>query len=463
MGHRSARLARLGVVGVVAVLAIIGAVLVVPRSASAVDADPCAGMSDASKAARPVDMAERYGLTDMHADGFDGRGTIAAVLQFGQSADIGRLHEFQRCVGMRETPTTQSIYSGGTFTPVDDGDPRLPAPAGEAQSDVEVLPATAPGLDRLYVLVSPLTTGSPEFYPTLVQMLDGLRSGAATDGRHVDVVSFSYGGCEADLSTAPDAAWRQLDPALQRLSETGTWFFKGSGDAGSTDCTPFPACGADGSPEARVSVHFPSSSPWVTAVGGLQYVARDGVRLTDPKVWNEKPADGSGTANCAGGGGGVSTVFERPSYQDVVPGGAAPATRGVPDIAGLAGAPGYITLKPPTVAEPTWHWMATGGDSLAGPMYAGAFASLRTALAARGVAAPARVNPMLYDLARDPATYATVFGDIVRGGNVVYPNDPAVVGHYTAETGYDLASGLGEVRMDRLLAVLAPVAPHFTG
>ena len=203
----------------------------------------------------------------------------------------------------------------------------------------------------------------------------------------------------------------------------------------------------------------------MTSVGGLEYAGTGGRLEGEARVWNEKPADGSGSTNCAGGGGGESTIFARPAFQDRVPGGAVPTMRGVPDIAGLAGAPGYLTLKPPTQSTPTWHWMSTGGDSLAGPMYAGAFASLRTALVANGTAPPTHVNPMLYGLANDPTTYAAVFSDVTRGDNVLYPRDPRVVGHHLATVGYDLTSGLGEVHMGRLLAALTvrPSPPHFTG
>ena len=453
-------------------LVVVAVGLVAARPVSAAASDPCADMSNAPNSARPADLVERYGLSAMHAAGYDGRGMTAAVLQFGMSADVGRLHEFQRCVGVRETPTTQLVFDHGMYIPVVDGDPLLPPAGGEAQSDVEVLPSTAPGIDRLYVIVSPLSTGDPQFYAALIAMLDGLRTGIATDGRRVDVVSFSYGTCEARLSTDPNASWRGLDPALKALADTGTWFFKGAGDAGSSDCSPFPACAADNTFESQPSVHFASSSPWVTSVGGLQYAGTGG-RLADPAaVWNTRTSSPHRTDNCSGGGGGESTVFRRPAYQDTVPGGAVPIMRGVPDIAGLAGGGGYLTLKPPTGTIATWHWTGTGGDSLAGPMYAGAFASLRTALVARGLTVPTHVNPVLYALANEPTTYASVFADVTRGDNVLYPDDPRVAGRYPATTGYDLASGLGEVHLGRLLAALTPTpqpepprpaTPNFTG
>lgn len=431
--------------------------LIAPTTTDPVGAvsDPCAGMSAVPAAARPADLAERYDLDELHARGDDGRGVTAAVLQFGMSASVTRLREFQRCVGLPEGAVTQSVLQHGTFVPVADGDPLLPPPGGEAQSDVEVLTSTAPGLEHLYVLVSPLGTGDPAFYPTMVAMLDALRTGAATDGRRVDIVSLSYGACEADLPLAADAPWRTLDPALQALSEAGTWFFKGAGDAGSTDCTVFPRCGV-GTNATALSVHFASSSPWVTSVGGLMFPDHAVSRLRgDAHVWNA--LGGTPGHDCSGGGGGLSTVFSRPDYQDRVPGGAVPSMRGLPDISGLAGAPDYLTLKPPVAPATDWSWVGTGGDSLAGPMYAGAFASLLTGLRRVGVTPPVRLNPLLYALALEPAIYASVFRDVVLGDNSLYPNLHGRT--YAASEGYDLASGLGEVRLGALFDLLTATVP----
>lgn len=429
-------------------------------------ADECAGSATIAEAARPADLARRYDLSAMHAAGDDGRGVTAAVLQFGMSVDESRFHTFQRCLGLAETPMTQSLWQsdGPVVVPwVDPKPPQLPDPGREAQSDVDVLTSTAIGLEHLYVLVSPTVGGGDAYYERLAAMIDALRTGAATGGRRPDVVSFSYGACEQQLASVSPAALDDLDRSMRELSEAGTWFFKGSGDAGSSDCSPFSGtdrCTGIVTPSA----HFPATSPYVTAVGGLSIPSVDH-RVIDgiARVWNTS-AD---PTECSGGGGGISTRYARPAYQEKLPGTGPRSMRTIPDISALAGFPGFATYLPPETPGEPWTWVANGGDSLSGPMYAGAFASMLTALERLGIRPPASVNELLYEIASDPVAYAAVFRDVTEGDNATHaenrpPSAETVL--YPAGVGYDLASGLGEVRMGALLAVLAsPTVPTFTG
>lgn len=452
---------------VVALLALIASLMVStspPRSASAAPAATCGDMTPVADAAGPADLARRYGLTAMHAAGDDGRGVTAAVLQFGMSVDELRFHEFQRCMGIPETPMTQSLWQDGAPVVVPWVDPRpalLPDPGREAQSDVDVITSTAVGLEHLYVLVSPTTAPGSPYYERLADMIDSLRTGAATGGRRPDVVSLSYGLCEADLTPAASPGIDRLDASLKALADAGTWFFKGSGDAGSSDCSPFDGPTACSGPSIP-SAHFPATSPFVTAVGGLQIPRADSRVIGGvAEVWNTSAEHGE----CSGGGGGLSVRYDRPAFQDAVPGGAAPVTRAVPDISALAGSPGFTTLLPPKGVVTDWTWVANHGDSLSGPLYAGAFASLRSALLRLGVTPPVHLNDLLYQVANDPTLYEQVFRDVNRGDNATFPEN-RVAGRvaYSSTIGFDLASGLGEVRIDALLEVLAPsVVPAITG
>ncbi|MFM8897029.1 MAG: hypothetical protein ACKOE2_17085, partial [Actinomycetales bacterium] len=131
--------------------------------------------------------------------------------------------------------------------------------------------------------------------------------------------------------------------------------------------------------------------------------------------------------------------------------------RTVPDVSHFA------DLMPGAFLYFDGGWMPVGGTSLASPLLAASFALQSAARAARGEPRLGFVSPLLYSLAADP-TATDVIVDVVLGDN-----DPHGVGVYDAAPGYDLASGLGWVRQDRLLAVLDrsdpvdPVAPVFTG
>ena len=458
------------VAAIVAIVAVLGSVVAWQPSADAGLAAPapdCTIPETEREVARPEDLAARYEYASLHESGHDGRGLVAAQLQFGQSVGLEEFRFFQQCLDLRQMPVTQWRFADGAATEIATGDTAsLPAPGREAQSDLEIIAGAAPGLDHVHVLVA--EPGAP-FIPTLTAMLRTLADGSATGGRPPDIVSMSYGICEAQLTTSEMST---VNDALATLANGGTWFFKGAGDSGSTDCVPKSECQ---NTDAPVSVHFPASSPWVTSVGGTEVLKAHtgGTPLTGTaRVWNAKSRVDT---DCSAGGGGLSTAA-RPSWQDVVPGGSTLATRGVPDIAALAGRPYQLTYLPPVVpagnvddptASPsvpaTWSWVGNGGDSLSGPLMAGAFASLRSALIATGVEVPTLVNPMLYEIASNAGHYARVFADITEGDNAI--NTTVCC---TAGAGYDLTSGLGEIRIAALLAVLsepkpAPVTPSFTG
>lgn len=457
-------------VAIVAIVTVVAAALATATPSGAGLAEPppdCTIPEALREVARPGDLADRYEYRTLHEAGHDGRGLVAAQLQFGQSVGLEEFRLFQGCLGLRQMPVTQWRFSGGAASEVAVGDTAgLPAPGREAQSDLEIIAGAAPGLDHIHVLVA--EPGAP-FISTLTAMLQTLADGSATGGRPPDLVSMSYGICEAQL-TAEEMS--SVNDALATLANGGTWFFKGAGDSGSTDCVPKSECLPT---EAPLSVHFPASSPWVTSVGGTEVLGRHtgGTPLTGAgRVWNTKT---SANAPCSAGGGGLSSG-DRPAWQNAVPNGQSPARRGVPDIAALAGRPEQLTYLPPvapagnvedpeaTTAIPsTWSWVGNGGDSLSGPLMAGAFASLRSALVAAGASVPTLVNPMLYEIANNPEHYTRVFRDITEGNNAI--NTTACC---SAGAGYDLTTGLGEVRIAALLAVLtepkpAPVTPTFTG
>ena len=124
-----------------------------------------------------------------------------------------------------------------------------------------------------------------------------------------------------------------------------------------------------------------------------------------------------------------------------------PRNRGLPDIAALAGKPGYLNLTS------SGTWFGNGGTSLASPLYAGAFASIRTKLHAMGITPPVVLNDALYSIAANPTRYRRVFVDVKKGNNDIYH-----VNCCKAKKGFDLASGLGELHIDKMADALAAYA-----
>ena len=393
----------------------------------------CTNPPPTSDALTPAQLQQRYGLTPLHAAGFDGRGQTAVILAVAESVDIDALAQFGACLGVAIPPVTQVPVPGSTVPP--------PSPTfTEAQGDIEALATGAPGLDQVYVVVM------DDLFADLATALQGLADGSLTGGRRPDVATFSFGGnptATSPISCVPNwsaAGIAQVESALQGLAAAGTWFFRSGGDAGSSDCAGHPTCNPN---DGELALGYPTASPWVTAVGGTQLDA--GV-AGPPVVWDEHQPPGT----CMAGGGGPAdpTLFPRPPYQASLPGGLTLTSRGAPDVAALAGSPWYLDL------EAGGGWVGTGGTSLASPFTAGLAASVRSALVASGITPPTPLNPALYALAADPATYAAVFTDVTSGTNDLYQ-----VGCCTAGPGYDLASGLGELNAAALAAALARATP----
>lgn len=178
------------------------------------------------------------------------------------------------------------------------------------------------------------------------------------------------------------------------------------------------ATGDNGSSDGTTSlnVDFPSSSPYVTGVGGTSLICPNNVydAQTVETVWN----DGT-TAT----GGGISKIFAKPNYQNYISG----TKRNSPDIA--------FNSDPGTGIQLYFNGKLAygiGGTSLAAPFFAGfiALSGIKTF-----------INPLLYS--------NTCYHDIKLGSNAI--NIP---GQYSATLGYDNCSGIGS--MDCSKFVLNP-------
>lgn len=189
-----------------------------------------------------------------------------------------------------------------------------------------------------------------------------------------------------------------------------------AGDHGSSDRLP----------DQIVHVDFPSSSPYVLGCGGTRLTA-SGTTIAEEVVWNDN--DGSEAT-----GGGVSDVFELPSWQSAAgippsinPGGR--IGRGVPDVAGDADpATGYQVRV-------DGKDLVIGGTSAVAPLWAGLIALINQQLGK----SVGYLNPLLYS-----SQFSKISHDIVQGNN----------GRYSAQPGWDACTGLGSPNGTLLLQAL---------
>ena len=161
-------------------------------------------------------------------------------------------------------------------------------------------------------------------------------------------------------------------------------------------------------------VDFPASSPHALACGGTSLQA-SGSTISGESVWNDGAQGGAG-------GGGVSTFFPLPTWQNglqvtLTSGGAQALTmRGVPDVSGDA--------DPETGYDVRIDGTNTviGGTSAVAPLWAGLIARINSTKGSP----VGFINPQLY-------AAASALNDIASGNN----------GSYEAAPGWDACTGLG--------------------
>lgn len=304
------------------------------------------------------------------------------------------------------------------------------------------------------------------------------------------VISISYSTCETLLSMT---ALNQANAVFAQAAAQGQSLIAASGDSGSTACAPVTTSSGLTTTQIQASaINFPADSPYVTAIGGTQMAAASfaagnttywasatGVDAEFsllsyvPEVaWNE----GSATAGILAAGGGTSSVVARPAWQTGVPGLGSGGYRLVPDLAFQASTqnPGFLvcsddpyavqalgstaTCASGPITSSTSHFLA-GGTSFAAPAFAGMVAVLNQTQNALG---QGNLNPTLYGLAGNAATYAKVFHDVTAGtiacvSGAANCTAAGQVG-YSAAPGYDEATGLGSLDLGALIQVWPPTA-----
>ena len=211
-----------------------------------------------------------------------------------------------------------------------------------------------------------------------------------------------------------------MNAALQDAANLGVTVTAAAGDGGSSD----------GSTDGKLHVDFPASSPYSLACGGTKLVA-SGSNISSEVVWNETSAQEGAT------GGGVSTVFNLPSYQSSANVPPQPQTnfvgRGVPDVAGNADPSTGYTVRVNGSDE------VVGGTSAVAPLWAALIALMNQQL----TTPVGFLNPKIYPFGE------SVFRDITSGNN-----DDSGLGYYQAGTGWDACTGLGSPNGAALLAAL---------
>src|SRR5882757_955333 len=369
----------------------------------------------------PPQIRTAYGVTPLLDGGTDGSGTtIAIVDSFGSPTIEHDLHVFDQAWGLPD-PHLETITPAGPVPPFDATDPEMTGWAFETTLDVEYAHLMAPGADILVVATPVSETEGVAGFPEIVQA-----ENYVIDNGLADVISQSLGAAEQTFPSAERL--RSLRSAFENAAKHGVTVVASSGDSGATDY--------QNDQQTLYSYpvdSWPSTDPLVTSVGGTHLrLAADGARTAPDATWNDE---------YGAGGGGVSTVFPRPAFQNAVR-GVVGDYRGTPDIALSAAVDGGVTVYTSYDADDT-GWSVVGGTSEAAPLFAGLVA-LATQRAGHRLGV---INPALYRLASRPSNGIV---DVTLGDNSY-----GDVTGYSAGPGYDLASGLGTINAARFVPALA--------
>ncbi|HWG50080.1 MAG TPA: Ig-like domain repeat protein [Candidatus Acidoferrales bacterium] len=448
----------------------------------------------------PADFATIYDLGPLYAANLNGQGQTIAIVA-ASNINVNDVANFRSLFNL--PPNPPNIILNGPDPGMDGGENQ-----SEASLDAEWAGAVAPNA-TIDVVVSEGTLTT-----------DPVALGAAyiVDQNLAQILNVSFDQCEQDLGVAGNEFWNSL---WRQAAAQGVTVIVSSGDTGAAGCDFNPST----TPAAGAAVNGIASTPFNTSVGGTQFNETvngasaatfwqpvngtgkgSALGYIPERVWNESctPEDASSVCQLntlfffLSGGGGVSTVYQVPSYQTLPVTGLSmlnnftmPSSilhpRGLPDISLAAGAlhDPYIFCSSnfapdcqTNAAGLTTFSNFGGGTSFAAPAFAGLMALINQKMgASQGLA-----NYVLYPLAvaqnftncnsssrTNPGTGTTcVFNDLTVDGNGVPGNDITGIPTagdtgYPAVTGYDLSTGLGTLDATNLVNAWATAAAAFQG
>lgn len=425
----------------------------------------------------PADVATIYDVNSAYQSGYDGTGVTIAIM--GQSAIAASdIEAFESAAGLPVKDPTMILVPGSGASAAYSGD------ESESDLDVEYSGAVAKGatIDFVY------TGDSPND-----DVFDSLQY--AIDNRIGSVVSISYGACEEGLSNSD---FLTLEQITEQGASQGQSIFASSGDSGSTSCYGYSNLTT--AQQEALAVNYPASSDYVTGVGGTEFQSADanagnGTGANSSQYWNSSNASNGGSAKMyipetawnddvtcgadatkdgapsealCSGGGGVSALASKPSWQTGVSGIPSGSARAIPDVS-LDSSNVIAPYLYCTSDQSSWSSgqkascnsgfldsssqdpTAAGGTSFASPIFAGMMAIIdQKTNSSQGIAAAE-----LYKLASNAGTYSSAFHDITQGGNQCTAGSSycsgSAVNDYAAGTGYDEATGLGSVDFNNLM------------
>lgn len=342
----------------------------------------------------PPDIETAYDEPVHHNHALTGAGATIAIETAYDYLDSD-LSAYWTQYGVHRTGYVQRVF---VDDPVNQGLP-VAGQSDETTLDVQQTTSNAPGANLLvFEAADPLNATFDDMYERTV-----------TDPR-VDVVTTSWGSCEAGSDPNEVAADNDL---FEEGAAQGQTAFAASGDNGSKDCgTNSPPYGLPGQPNPT-TIDFPSDSWFIAASGGTTLTLNANRTIHSETAWS-------------GSGGGISSLFALPPYQNSVPTLYSTTARNSPDVA--------LDADPATPYSLYYFgsWtLPVGGTSAVAPNMAAMYAQIDAYWGHRlGLAQTGLYNGFVR------GTYpGRAWHDIVSGSN----------GDFSAHPGYDNVTGVGSL------------------
>lgn len=381
----------------------------------------------------PNQLVTAYGVDELHGSGLEGEGGHVVIAS--TEIDGATLDEWAACFGLPAVSQKVQVHA------------TVPSELKmiEGYMDIQGVLTFAPSVERIDFFNLPVSfTGLPAD-PYVITALTAATETSQMGGSLPDAISVSMQDPEATLSSSTIDSY---ETALKADAAAGIAVVFSAGDYGSHTMQITE-------PSDYVGVAYPASSQYVTSAGGTEMSLHADNSVASQFVWNNSLITKYSTpASDQAGGGGVSTLWSIPGYQQGAPGVPEDATKRLqPDMAILAGYSGLSVLSVTGEASP--EWSSGGGTSLSAPLTAGLFVLLNQGAGER----LGEMNPRLYAAAN--SDYGKYFADITEVSNKIFPSAPCC----DAGPQYDMASGLGVPKPAALLEYLKanPTAGATTG
>ncbi len=388
----------------------------------------------------PVWLQKVYNATGLYSQGIMGQGQNIGILDFfGDPYIQTQLNYYDKMYNLPNTTINITSIGSPYYGSLSDW-------AGEISLDVEISHTMAP-LANITLYIGNYTWN---LLP-IIAMIDNYNS--------VDVLSQSFSTPESlfyEYGNASTAYYNNIftDYYYMLGSMEGITFLASTGDVGA----------AGFSAGTLGTVGYPSTSPWVTAMGGtttyltlntMANVNSLGVPINGVSAvssFTQTAWSNYGFVpdmiNFGGSTGGISMFEPMPWYQagTTLPAPTSvgyPDGRMVPDISFEASPyPGAVFVFPGNETG------ISGGTSEASPLFAGLLALTAQYTGHRS----GLINPTLYTMAQNSTLYPKVFDPVTFGYNIPY----------VSEYGYNLVTGFGSLNMGTFSYYLKQMASQKT-